>query len=116
MSQRGGSVTSDVRFGGEVLSPIAPPGEADFLIVLAEEQVEIMLPLLREGGKLIHPGLVDEQALPHPRSLNVALLGVLSAWLDIAREHWLAAIQAHLPERVHEVNVRAFEQGRLVVG
>ena len=34
MSQRGGSVTSDVRFGDEVLSPMVPAGEADFLVVL----------------------------------------------------------------------------------
>ena len=30
MSQRGGSVTSDVRFGPRVLSPMIPRGEADF--------------------------------------------------------------------------------------
>ncbi len=40
MSQRGGSVTSDVRFGPRVLSPMVPPGEADFLVVLAEDEVE----------------------------------------------------------------------------
>ena len=33
MSQRGGSVKSDVRFGQEVLSPMVPPGEADYLVV-----------------------------------------------------------------------------------
>jgi len=35
MSQRGGSVTSDVRFGPEVHSPMIPDGDADFLVVLA---------------------------------------------------------------------------------
>ena len=40
MSQRGGSVTSDVRFGDAVLSPMVPPGEADFLLVLEPTQVE----------------------------------------------------------------------------
>ena len=40
MSQRGGSVTSDVRFGPRVLSPMVSAGEADFLVVLAEDQVE----------------------------------------------------------------------------
>ena len=29
MSQRGGSVSGDVRFGREVFSPMVPPGEAD---------------------------------------------------------------------------------------
>jgi indolepyruvate ferredoxin oxidoreductase beta subunit len=31
MSQRGGSVSTDVRFGAKVLSPMVPGGEADFL-------------------------------------------------------------------------------------
>ncbi len=39
MSQRGGSVTSDVRYGPAVLSPMVPPGGADFLVVLEETQL-----------------------------------------------------------------------------
>lgn len=35
MSQRGGSVASDVRFGPKVQSPMIPHGQADFLIVVA---------------------------------------------------------------------------------
>ena len=40
MSQRGGSVSSDVRIGRDVLSPMVPDGEADFLVVLDETQVD----------------------------------------------------------------------------
>jgi indolepyruvate ferredoxin oxidoreductase beta subunit len=112
MAQRGGSVTSDVRFGPEVLSPMVPKGEADFLLVLAPEEVENSRPLLRDGGVLIRPDAIAESALPHPRSLNVALLGLLSTHLDIPEEHWQAAIRANLPEKVHELNARAFELGR----
>ena len=50
MSQRGGSVTSDVRFGAQVFSPMVPPGEADFLVVLAPDQVEPNRHCLRPGG------------------------------------------------------------------
>ncbi|MFL5262576.1 MAG: 2-oxoacid:acceptor oxidoreductase family protein, partial [Anaeromyxobacteraceae bacterium] len=75
MSQRGGSVTSDVRFGRRVLSPMVPRGEADFLLVLAPSEVEVTRPLLRPGGLLLPPSLVDETKLPNARSLNVALLG-----------------------------------------
>jgi indolepyruvate ferredoxin oxidoreductase beta subunit len=50
MSQRGGSVTSDVRFGGRVLSPMVPRGEADFLVVLAPSEVEVARPLLRRAA------------------------------------------------------------------
>ncbi|MGC9327029.1 MAG: 2-oxoacid:acceptor oxidoreductase family protein, partial [Candidatus Hinthialibacter sp.] len=50
MSQRGGSVNSDVRFGERVLSPMIPDGEADFLVVLSEDQVENNRSRLRPGG------------------------------------------------------------------
>jgi indolepyruvate ferredoxin oxidoreductase beta subunit len=112
MSQRGGSVTSDVRFGGKVLSPMVLRGEADFLVVLAPSEVEVTRPLLRAGGVLLSPDLVPEASLPNKRSLNVALLGALSQYLDIPVEALLDAIRAALPERLHEVNERAFELGR----
>jgi len=119
MSQRGGSVSSDVRFGREVLSPMVPEGEADFLVVLAADQAEINRHHLRPGGILILPDLVDENSLPNRRSLNVALLGALSVHLDapgsgpvIGESEWLAAVRAALPEKLHEANVQAFQIGR----
>jgi len=112
MSQRGGSVVSDVRFGPEVLSPMAPAGEADFLVVLAEDQAAAHRGLLRPGGVVIAPDAIDLASLPHRRSLNVALLGVLSRHLPFDPALWHAAIRKHLkPERV-EANLRAFDLGR----
>jgi indolepyruvate ferredoxin oxidoreductase, beta subunit len=112
MSQRGGSVTSDIRFGREVFSPMVPPGEADFLIALAAGEVEINRWQLRPGGTLIPPGLVDENTLGSKKCLNVALIGALSAFLDLPEERWLAAIRANLPEKLHAMNLNAFHQGR----
>jgi indolepyruvate ferredoxin oxidoreductase beta subunit len=112
MSQRGGSVTSDVRFGPVVHSPMVPAGQADYLVVLAEDQVEPNRHLLRNDGVLITPGAIDASHLPNPRSLNTALLGVLSSHLSIAPGHWLAAIHANLPERLYAANEQAFELGR----
>jgi len=53
MSQRGGSVVSEVRFGTEVHSPLIPPPGADFL--LAFELLEGLrgLARLRPGGQAI---------------------------------------------------------------
>ncbi len=112
MSQRGGSVTSDVRYGETVLSPMIPPGEADYLVVLAPSEVEVNRPLLRPGGVLLPPDLVDEKALPNRRSLNVALLGALARHLDLPEALWVEAIRAALPERLHGVNEKAFQIGR----
>jgi indolepyruvate ferredoxin oxidoreductase beta subunit len=112
MSQRGGSVNSDVRFGEKVYSPMVPMGEADYLVVLAPDQVESNLPLLKSGGKLIEPAMVDESKLSNKKSSNVALLGILSKYLDFSDEQWVAAIKKNLPEKLHEANVGAFSLGK----
>jgi indolepyruvate ferredoxin oxidoreductase beta subunit len=114
MSQRGGSVTTDVRFGDEVLSPMVPAGEVDFLVVLAPSEVAVTSGLLRPGGVLLGPDLVDEASLPNKRSLNVALLGALSHHVDLPEEAWMDALAAALPERLLEVNRQAFQLGRRV--
>lgn len=111
MSQRGGSVASDVRFGSQVFSPMVPTGEADFLVVLSEDQVDVHRGLLRSGGVLLEPGKIDPAVLPHRRSLNVVMLGILSRHLAIPREAWYGAIEKNLKPELHETNRRAFEVG-----
>ena len=112
MSQRGGSVTSDVRFGPKVFSPMVPVGEADFLVVLDATQVENNRHILKTNGKLIGPEAVREEDLANRKSINVALLGVLSRELDIPESTWLAALEATLPEKLLEANRKAFALGR----
>ncbi len=112
MSQRGGSVTSDVRFGAEVFSPMVPPGEADYLVVLSPDQVDNNRWQLRPGGTLIAPDLVDERRLKSKKTLNISLLGALSQALPIPEDAWLAAIRQNLPEKVHAMNIEAFLLGR----
>ena len=112
MSQRGGSVSSDVRFGKKVFSPMVPPGQADYLVVLSDSQVEVARPMLKADGVLIEPSLVDEERLANKKSLNVALLGALARHLDLADNLWHAAIQAALPEKLHAANLQAFAIGK----
>jgi indolepyruvate ferredoxin oxidoreductase beta subunit len=114
MSQRGGSVSSDVRFGAQVWSPMVPAGEADVLVVLDETQVEVARPVLRPDGVLIGPDRLGPEALKNRKSLNVTLLGVLSTVLPIALEHWDAAIHANLAPKLHKLNEQAFAAGRAV--
>jgi indolepyruvate ferredoxin oxidoreductase beta subunit len=116
MSQRGGSVTSDVRYSdpavSPVLSPMVPPGEAHVLLVLEPSQVEVARPLLGPGGVLIGPEILEAGALRNRKSLNVAMLGALSTMLEIPQEHWHAAIRANLAEKLHALNAQAFALGR----
>ena len=112
MSQRGGSITSDLRFGDKVLSPMISAGQADFLVVLGEDQVEENQHFLKEGGTLVKPSDFDADKLTNKRTLNVALLGALSKHMPFPVEQWMDAVRAQLPERLHEVNEKAFMLGR----
>ncbi len=113
MSQRGGSVSSDVRIGPSVASPMVPAGQADYLVVLDETQVELNRPMLRAGGVLLSPAELPGgvEALPNRKCLNVAMLGALASHLDIDPAHWLDAVAAHLPQNLLEMNRQAFTQG-----
>jgi indolepyruvate ferredoxin oxidoreductase, beta subunit len=128
MSQRGGSVSSDVRYGSRVFSPMVPAGEADFLVVLEPTQVDTNRHVLAPDGMLIEPSVffdedegitdiddldADEDSPVNRRNLNVALLGVLSAHLDLPEDLLADAVRANLPEKVREQNVAVFAYGRV---
>jgi indolepyruvate ferredoxin oxidoreductase beta subunit len=53
MSQRGGSVSSQVRYGDRVFSPVIEKGGADVLVSFEEMEALRWLPYLRPDGKVI---------------------------------------------------------------
>ncbi len=112
MSQRGGSVSSDVRFGDLVFSPMVSEGEADYLVVLDATQVEVNQGMLKPGGVMLEPGVLRGVKLKSEKSINVALIGALSGHLPFSEEAWKEAILACLPEKLHAANLDAFELGR----
>ncbi len=112
MSQRGGSVSSEVRFGRQVFSPMVPDGESDYLVVLDETQVEVNRWKLREGGVLISPADAPMDKLANKKAVNILLLGVLSRHFDFPEEKWLEHIHRHLPAKLHADNDAAFRLGR----
>ena len=147
MSQRGGSVTSHVRFGQQVYSPLIPEGTADVLFGFELLEAYRNLPQLRAGGSAIvnHlkvvpatvamgkevypdnlaekicaavPGarVVDAMALAeragNMRTVNVALLGVLSTRLELPLDVWQEALRKMVPEPHLAANLKAFELGR----
>ena len=60
MSQRGGSVTTQVRFGGKVYSPIIDKGQADILVSFEAMEALRWLGCLRVGGKVV----VNDHCIP----------------------------------------------------
>ena len=147
MAQRGGSVSSHVRFGKRVYSPIIKMGEADYLVMMEKmeslrwldycnkstvilvDDIEITPPIVNIGEmeypedieqtlknhfKNVHiiPATSIASELGNERAANVVLLGAFSTLLDITEEQWLACLLTHLPERLHELNKRAFAAGK----
>lgn len=68
MSQRGGSVITQVRFGEKVYSPIIEQGTADYVLAFEKLEGTRALPYLKKGGCLI----VNEKEInPMPVTMGV---------------------------------------------
>ncbi|MCD7867352.1 MAG: indolepyruvate oxidoreductase subunit beta [Clostridiales bacterium] len=60
MSQRGGSVSSQVRYGEKVMSPVIEKGKADIVVSFEKMEALRALDYLREGGTLV----VNNEEIP----------------------------------------------------
>lgn len=113
MSQRGGSVSGDVRFGTKVYSPMIPAGEADYLVVLSEDQVEVCKNMINENTVILTPAILGD--FDPGKSLNVAMLGALNAGLKLDKEIWFGLLREHFKGELADVNIAAFERGEASV-
>ena len=138
MSQRGGSVITHVRIGRDVHSPLVDPGEADFVLSFEKLEALRAEYFLKKDGVLISntqeilpmPVIMGNTQYPHidpqqektvlldalklaedagsARAVNIVLLGVLSRFMDWPREKWESAIEACVPAKTLEINLKAF--------
>lgn len=60
MAQRGGSVTTQIRYGEKVYSPIIGEGQADIIVAFEMMEAERWLDHLKPGGKIV----VNDYAIP----------------------------------------------------
>ena len=111
MSQRGGSVSSEVRYGDKVASPMVPAGEADYLVVIDPTQVEVVKGKLKEGGVLITTEDIPVDKLENPRAVNTMLLGALAARLDLDGQLWQDVLKKEFGPQLYELNARMFKLG-----
>ena len=88
MSQRGGSVISQVRWGPKVYSPLIGKGEADYLVGFELLEAARYADLLRPGGVAI----VNEQRIP---PVSVSSMGAVYPDLAAVR-----AVLAQVTSRV----------------
>lgn len=79
MAQRGGSVTTQVRFGEKVYSPLIEKGTADIVVAFEKSEALRALPYLKKGGHLvvndyeIHPVPVLIGTEKYPSKVNEVL-------------------------------------------
>lgn len=146
MSQRGGSVTTQIKYGDKVYSPSIGKGEADILVSFEKLEAARYLEQLKKAGILVvndeemyplpvltgamqYPdGILEAlkssvenikvikaskiaEELGEPRCQNIVILGSMVKALDIENIDWIELIKENLPEKVHDVNVKAFERG-----
>lgn len=73
MSQRGGTVNTQIKYGEKVYAPNIGLGEADIIVAFEKVEALRMLPYLKQGGKLVMdereiysmPVLTGDQEYPH---------------------------------------------------
>ena len=112
MSQRGGSVSSDVRFGKKVWSPMVPDGEADYLVAVSEDQIEVAgICLNPNGGVIVKPSSLGIDPQKADKTLNIALLGLLNMHLKFPLELWEGVIRDSFAPDLVEMNIAAFKLG-----
>ena len=132
MSQRLGSVVSNVRFGEKVYSPIA--SKVDYFIGLELLESLRYIDYLDKDGRGIvnnyevaiedcpkgvlerikknNVELIDrENVLENKKSINLFFLGILSKHIDIEKRFWIDSIKDVVPEKHVDVNLKAFEDG-----
>lgn len=101
MSQRGGVVTSHVRIGRKVYSPVISRGEADLLVAFEEAEAVRWRPEVRRGGTLIvnclqvAPPVVNLGLFKYPDDPLASLRGFDGSFLPV--EASALAVQAGSP-------------------
>ena len=146
MAQRGGSVSTQVRWGDKVYGPVFGKGEADILVALEKMEAVRYAEFLKPGGVAVindyaiksttiasgaetYPeGCVEAMAkvfrtiavpasdmalgLGNPKCMNVVLFGAMCDSLGCPQIDWEQVVADTVPEKVKELNIRAFRAGR----
>jgi indolepyruvate ferredoxin oxidoreductase beta subunit len=116
MSQRGGSVESHVRFGKQVFSPLVGEGQADFLLCFHADEHTRLMPFLKPQGVDLAEYLQKAEAMvENPKTVNTALMGVLSVFLPISESSWQKAIKTVFPEKIQKLNEAIFQKAKTLV-
>ena len=146
MSQRGGSVSTQVRWGEKVYSPLIGDGAADYMVAFEKMEAvryanflkpqgvavindyAIKSTTIASGAETYPEGCVEAMekvfrtiavpasdmalGLGNPKCMNVVLFGAMCDSLGCPQIDWEQVVADTVPEKVRELNLRAFRAGR----
>ena len=150
MAQRGGAVTTHLRYGPRVFSPLIEPGTADLLVAFEKMEALRFAHFLKPEGAVVvnaqeilppsvatgrerYPERIEERlaavtpnlyridalaaalSLREVRAVNMVMVGAASHLLPLPEHFYGEALRACLPERIVDVNARAFRAGRALM-
>ena len=111
MSQRGGGVTSQVRFGRVVYSMLIPEGAVDFLVAMGADEGERQRPQLRSDGIFLTIADCLGEAIGPGVMANTVMLGRLAAHLDVPVDTWREAIAECVKPEFVAINLHSLDVG-----
>lgn len=148
MAQRGGSVSTQVRWGEKVYGPVFGKGEADILVSFEKMEAIRYADFLKPDGIAIVNDYAQDSIttaadlekypegcleamqnsfqtiaidagriaieLGNAKCMNVVLFGAVCDVLGVPEIDWESVVAETVPQKVRELNIRAFRAGREV--
>lgn len=146
MAQRGGSVSTQVRWGEKVYGPVFGKGEADILVSFEKMEAVRYADFLKPDGIAVINDYAQDSIttaagleqypdgcleamqdsfrtiaidagriaieLGNAKCMNVVLFGAACDVLGVPEIDWERVVSETVPQKVRELNIRAFRAGR----
>lgn len=72
---------------------------------------EAVADMVETFNSLYLDAVAEAMRCGNAKAANTLMVGCLAKWLPISREKWIKAIHDTYPEKLHEVNEKAFRKG-----
>ena len=106
-----------VKKGGKVLlnhQEVYPPAVNLGKMKYPEEVAKTFKKLFK-GNAFVIKALDIATKCGDARAVNIVTLGAFSTFFDIKDEIWERNLLQHLPEKVHQLNLNAFREGKMAI-
>lgn len=77
---------------------------------------ELIQQMLEAFDSLELDALLEARKCGNEKAANTLMIGCVSRFLPVSEENWMEAIRRTYPEKVHEVNEKAWRKGKELAG